>query len=318
MGMLIDGVWHTTPVSQGAKSDDGGRFIRRPSVFREHLATGSRFAPEAGRYHLYVSWACPWAHRTILVRHLKGLEATIGLSVVDYLMGEDGWRFSERPGATLDPVNHTHFLREIYLLADPRYTGKVTVPVLWDAKERTIVNNESLEIIKMFDRAFESSAPPLYPRALEAEIDAMIAANYDAVNNGVYRAGFARSQEAYEEAVTELFHRLDQLEEHLSRQRYLVGPRLSIADLCLFTTLLRFDAVYVGHFKCNLRRIVDYPALQGFLRDVYQTPGVAALCNFGHIKGHYYQSHEALNPSRIVPKGPVLSLDHPHDRDRVC
>ncbi|MBK6688633.1 MAG: glutathione S-transferase family protein [Deltaproteobacteria bacterium] len=314
MGMLIDGVWHTTPVAQGGKSEEGGRFIRRPSVFRGHIEAGSRFEPTAGRYHLYVSWACPWAHRTILVRHLKGLEEAIGLSVVDYLMGDDGWRFSERSGATLDPVNHTQFLRELYQLADARYTGKVTVPVLWDTKERTIVNNESLEIIKMLDRAFESSAPALYPRALEAEIDEMIAANYETVNNGVYRAGFARNQEAYEEAVTELFHRLDQLEEHLSKNRFLVGPALSIADLCLFTTLLRFDPVYVGHFKCNLRRIADYPSLQGFLRDVYQTPGVSGLCNFEHIKGHYYQSHEALNPSRIVPKGPVLSLNEPHQR----
>ncbi len=317
MGMLVEGVWRETPVTQGAQEAEGGRFIRRASAFRDHIERGGRFTPEAGRYHLYVSWACPWAHRTAIVRRLKRLEDQISLSTVDYLMGSDGWTFGQGEPETRDPIGGLTMLREVYVRADARYTGKVTVPVLWDKRENTIVNNESLEIAKMLDREFDSNADPLYPAALEREIDAMIEANYGAINDGVYRSGFARTQGAYDEAVIALFARLDALELHLSKHRYLVGPGLSLADICLFTTLLRFDAVYHGHFKCNLRRIADYAALQGFLLDVYQTPGVRELCRFDHIKGHYYQSHDSLNPSRIVPKGPILHLDAPHGRDRL-
>jgi putative glutathione S-transferase len=316
MGMLIEGRWQKTPVIQGADKEEGGRFVRRESKFRGHIAAGGPHPPEPNRYHLYVSWACPWAHRTILVRHLKGLEPIIGLSVVDYLMTDEGWEFSERPGAIPDPLG-SKYLRELYARAKPDYNGKVTVPVLWDRVAGTIVNNESLEIIKSLDFQFPSAAPSLYPAAHRAAIDAMIAANYESVNNGVYKAGFARSQGAYEEAFDELFTRLDALEQHLTKRRYLVGSALSLADICLFTTLLRFDAVYFGHFKCNRRPIAGYSALQGFLRDVYQLPGVRELCNFEHIKGHYYMSHEALNPSRIVPKGPELSLDVPHGREKL-
>lgn len=303
-------------MTQGAQGDDGGRFVRRPSVFRRTIARDGPHPPEPGRYHLYVSWACPWAHRTLIVRRLRGLQETIGLFAVDYLMGDDGWVFTERPGAIPDTLHGARHLRDLYVLADPRYTGKVTVPVLWDEGAKTIVNNESLEISKMLDQAFTPApgAPELYPEGLRAEIDAMIAANYESVNNGVYRSGFARSQSAYEEAVTELFLRLDALDAHLAARRFLVGGRLTLADVTLFTTLVRFDAVYVGHFKCNLRRIADYEHLSGYLRDLYQWPGVAETCNFEHIKGHYYSSHDTINPTRIVPKGPILGLDAPHGR----
>ncbi|MCK6546925.1 glutathione S-transferase family protein [Myxococcota bacterium] len=311
--MLVDGQWVKTPVTQGAQADEGGRFVRRPSAFRGVIAAEDAARPEPGRYHLYVSWACPWAHRTLIVRKLKGLEDVVGLSAVDYLMGDEGWVFSERRGAIPDTVHGARFLRELYVRADPRYTGKVTVPVLWDRRAQTIVNNESLDIAKMLDQAFPAApgAPELYPEALRAEIDAMIAANYEPVNNGVYRAGFARSQSAYDEAVTDVFSRLDALDAHLSTRRFLLGPRLTLADVTLFTTLVRFDAVYVGHFKCNLRRIADYANLSGYLRDLYQWPGIASTVDFEHIKGHYFSSHETINPSRIVPKGPVLDLDAP-------
>lgn len=310
MGMLIDGKWVKTPVTRGANADEGGRFVRRASSFRGTME------PVAGRYHLYVSWACPWAHRTLIVRSLKKLQDKIGVSVVDYFMGDEGWMFSDRPGTIADSVNGAKYLREIYQLADPTYTGKVTVPVLWDKQQRTITNNESLDIIKMLDQNFPENGPPLYPAELRETIDRMIAANYETVNNGVYRAGFAQKQEAYEEAVTELFERLDQLESHLATRRYLCGP-LTLADWTLFTTLLRFDPVYHGHFKCNLRRISDYQNLSGYLRDLYQHPGVAETCNFEHIKGHYYSSHDSINPTRIVPKGPILDLDRPHNRQNL-
>jgi putative glutathione S-transferase len=316
MGMLVDGKWEATPVHQGAAKDEGGRFVRRPAAFRHRIEQGGRFAPEAGRYHLYVSLACPWAHRTLVVRSLKKLEDAIGVSVVDSFMDDDGWAFRERRGATPDLVNGTKLLREIYLLAEPRFTGKVTVPVLWDTKERTIVNNESREIIVMFDRAFPSApgTPELYPDAKRAEIDAMIDANYESVNNGVYRAGFARTQEAYDEGVTELFARLDALDAHLGGPRYLLGDAITLADVTLYTTLLRFDAVYHGHFKCNLRRIADYENLAPYLRDLYQQPAFKAFADFDHIKDHYYRSHPTLNLTRIVLKGPVLDLERPHGR----
>lgn len=318
MGMLIDGKWVQVPVSRGAKDDAPGRFERKPSRFRGRIEVGGDHPPEAGRYHLYVSWACPWAHRTLIVRRLERLEESISISVVDYLMGEDGWEFSERPGAIPDAVNGAQYLREIYLLADPHYTGKVTVPVLWDKVQKTIVNNESLDIIRMMTTELHTpGAPELYPEGQRTAIDAMIAANYESVNNGVYKAGFATDQAHYEEAVTTLFERLDALEALLAKQRYLVGSGVTLADWCLFTTLLRFDAVYHGHFKCNLRRISDYPSLSGYLRDLYQYPGVAELCNFEHIKGHYYQSHKNINPTGIVPLGPVQDLMAPHTRAGV-
>lgn len=319
MGMLIEGRWEITPVHQGAKDEEGGRFVRRPATFRHRIEPAGRFAPEPGRYHLYVSLACPWAHRTLIVRHLARLEEKIGVSIVDSFMDDQGWAFRQRRGAVLDDVNQAAYLRDIYLLADPRFTGKVTVPVLWDKKERTIVNNESRDIIVMLASVFpkEQGASDLYPEGLRAEIDAMIDANYDSVNNGVYRAGFARSQEAYDEAVTQLFARLDALDAHLAGRRYLVGDRLTLADVTLFTTLLRFDPVYVGHFKCNLRRIADYASLGSYLRDLYQRPAFSRYADFDHIKDHYYRSHPSLNPTRIVPNGPILDLERPHGREAL-
>lgn len=319
MGMLIEGRWEVTPVHQGAKDEEGGRFVRRPAVFRNRVEAAGRFTPEPGRYHLYVSLACPWAHRTLIVRHLVGLESSIGASIVDSFMDDEGWAFRSRPGTVPDDVNHATFLRDIYVLADARFTGKVTVPVLWDKRERTIVNNESRDIIVMLATVFERApgAPDLYPETLRAEIDAMIDANYESVNNGVYRSGFARAQAAYDEAVTELFQRLDALDAHLAKTRYLVQNRLTLADVTLFTTLLRFDPVYYGHFKCNLRRIADYAHLGGYLRDLYQRPSFRRWSDFDHIKDHYYRSHPSLNPTRIVPKGPLLDLERPHGRDAL-
>ncbi|NUO52036.1 MAG: glutathione S-transferase family protein [Polyangiaceae bacterium] len=318
MGMLVNGRWETTPVHQGAKDAEGGVFMRRPAAFRERIERGGRFEPEPGRYHLYVSLACPWAHRTLIVRRLKGLEGQIDVSIVDSFMDDDGWAFRERRGSTLDKINHKPFLRDIYLLVDPNLTGKVTVPILWDTKEKTIVNNESRDIIVMLDQVFDAApgSPELYPEALRPEIDRMIDANYETVNNGVYKAGFARVQAAYDEAVTKLFDRLDVLDRELATRRYLVGDRLTLADVTLFTTLLRFDPVYYGHFKCNLRRISDYENLGGYVRDLYQRPAFRADADLDQIKDHYYRSHPGVNPSRIVPKGPILDLDAPHGRDR--
>ncbi|ODN69640.1 glutathione S-transferase family protein [Methylobrevis pamukkalensis] len=325
MGLLIDGTWHDQWYDT---SDTGGRFVRQASQFRNFVTadgsagpTGSAgFAAEAGRYHLYVSLACPWAHRTLVFRTLKGLEDLITVTVVDARMGEKGWVFGQDADRSTDPNADLDRLYEVYLRADPAYTGRVTVPVLWDRKLKTVVSNESAEIIRMFDTAFgglTGIAPDAYPEALRGEIDALNARIYDTVNNGVYKAGFATTQEAYEEAVTALFESLDWLEDRLSSRRWLAGDHATEADWRLFTTLVRFDAVYVGHFKCNLKRIADYPALSGYLRDLYQTPGVAATVNFDHIKTHYYWSHTTINPTRIVPKGPLLDLDAPHDRARL-
>jgi len=322
MGKLVDGVWQD--VWYDTKST-GGRFVRKDSSFRDWITAdgtpvtegGRSFPAEAGRYHLYVSLACPWAHRTLIVRALKALDTMIDVSVVNWLMLERGWTFDPAPGVVPDTVNHAHYLYEVYAKADPHYTGRVTVPILWDKQTGSIVNNESSEIIRMFNSAFDGiGACPgdYYPAALRAEIDEVNARVYDTVNNGVYKAGFATSQEAYEDAFEQLFASLDWLEERLATQRWLVRESMTEADIRLFTTLIRFDPVYVGHFKCNLRRIADYPALQGFLRDVYQTPGVAGTVNFQHIKGHYYQSHRTINPTGIVPVGPLLDLDAPHGR----
>lgn len=323
MGHLLDGVWHEDFFNH----DERGRFVHQATRFHNWITpdgspgpTGEAgFKAEPGRYHLYVSFACPWAHRTLIFRKLKQLEDIISVSIVDPVMGKDGWVFSDAPGAIPDMVEGKQRLSEIYLLADPKYTGRVTVPVLWDKQRKTIVNNESSEIIRMFNSTFDAFTPvrtDYYPKELRAEIDEINALVYETVNNGVYRAGFASTQEAYEEAFRNLFATLDTLEERLSQQRYLVGGRITEADWRLFTTLIRFDAVYVGHFKCNLRRIADYPNLSNYLRDLYQVPGVAGTVNIDHIKTHYYASHRRINPSGIVPLGPELDFDAPHDRAR--
>jgi putative glutathione S-transferase len=322
MGALVDGVWQDQPL---VPKSQNGRFIRKDSAFRNWItADGSAgptgvggFKAEPGRYHLYVSLACPWAHRTLIFRKLKGLEEMIGVSVVNWRMLEHGWTFETGPGVIPDPINGARYLHQVYTAAQPTYTGKVTVPVLWDKAQGTIVNNESAEIIRMFNQAFDgigAKAGDFYPAGLRAEIDNLNARIYGTVNNGVYKAGFATQQEAYEEAVTALFDSLDWLDQLLGSRRYLAGDRQTEADWRLFTTLVRFDPVYVGHFKCNLRRIADYPNLFGYLRDLYQVPGIAETVNMQHIKGHYYESHRMINPTGIVPKGPILDLDAPSGR----
>jgi putative glutathione S-transferase len=322
MGVLENGIWKARWYETASKK---GRFVRRESGFRSWVTADGAAGPtgeggfeaEAGRYHLYVSYACPWAHRTLIFRALKGLEDVISVSVVNWFMGEDGWTFEPADGVVPDDVNHAEFLRQVYTSAMSDYTGRVTVPVLWDKKRNTIVSNESSEIIRMFNSAFDGlGATPadLYPDALREEIDALNERIYDTVNNGVYKAGFATTQEAYEEAVVALFDTLDWLEERLATRRYLTGSTITEADWRLFTTLVRFDAVYVGHFKCNLRRIADYPNLSGYLRDLYQVPGISTTVRFDHIKQHYYGSHWTINPTGIVPVGPVLDLSAPHGR----
>ncbi len=322
MGLLIDGQWHDQWYDT---ESTGGRFVRQASQFRNWVTADGQpgptgdggFAAEPGRYHLYVSYACPWAHRTLIFRALKGLTAAISLSVVHWYMGEQGWSFAPGPGVTGDSLHQAEYLHQVYTRANPEYTGRVTVPILWDKQTQTIVNNESAEIIRMLNSAFDGvGAEPgdYYPAARRDEIEAVNDRVYHTVNNGVYKAGFATSQAAYEEAVQPLFETLDWLEARLARQRYLCGDQLTEADWRLFTTLVRFDAVYVGHFKCNLRRIADYPQLSGYLRDLYQVPGVAETVVFDHIKGHYYQSHDTINPTGVVPLGPVLALEAPHGR----
>ena len=277
------------------------------------------FKAEAGRYHLYVSLACPWAHRTLIFRELMGLQDAISVDIVDYHMSENGWEFKKRDGATGDSLMGKDYLHQVYTEADPHYTGRVTVPVLWDKQKKTIVSNESAEIIRMFNSAFEDiadpAAPDFYPEGLKKEIDEINDLVYRTVNNGEYKAGFATEQDVYEENVGALFDTLDKLEDRLSKQRYLVGDTLTEADWRLFTTLVRFDPVYVGHFKCNIRRIADYPNLYGYLRELYQVPGVAGTVDFLHIKNHYYGSHGTINPTGIVPVGPDMDLDAPHGRD---
>lgn len=277
------------------------------------------FKAEANRYHLYVSLACPWAHRTTIYRKLKGLEDMISLSVVHPFMGDKGWTFAEGAGVIADPIVNASYLYEVYVAAKPNYTGRVTVPILWDKKTNTIVSNESSEIIRMLNSAFDEAGATdvnFLPKALLAEIDTINEFVYSAVNNGVYKAGFATTEAAYKEAVVTLFDALDTLEARLADQRYLLGDTITEADWRLFTTLVRFDAVYVGHFKCNIRRIVDYPNLWGYLRDLYQVPGIAETVSIEHIKAHYYTSHANINPTRIIPVGPVLDFNEPHDRAR--
>ena len=322
MGLLVDGVWQ----DKWYDSKDG-RFERQASKFRNWVTpdgaagpTGtSGFKAEAGRYHLYVSLACPWAHRTIIFRKLKGLAPLISMSIVSPDMLEHGWTFHKAEGSTGDAVNGKDKLSEIYTLADAKFTGRVTVPVLWDMKTKTIVNNESSEIIRMFNSAFDAltgNTADYYPAALRAEIDHINDLVYPNINNGVYRAGFATTQDAYEEAFRNLFDALDTVEDILSRQRYLAGAQMTEADWRLFTTLVRFDAVYYSHFKCNGRRIGDYPDLSNYARELYQVPGVAETVDLAQIKRHYYYSQRTVNPTGIVPLGPPLDFSAPHDRAR--
>ncbi len=322
MGLLVDGAWQDVDMRV-----QEGRFVRKPTTFHNYItADGSPgptgkggFPAERDRYHLYVSLACPWAHRTLIFRKLKKLESVISVSVTVALLGKKGWEFGTEPEATLDTVNGKSVLADIYVLADPHYSGRASVPVLWDKKQRTIVNNESSEIIRMLNSAFDAFTDvrtDYYPLELRGEIDRVNDLVYETVNNGVYRSGFSTTQPAYEEAARAVFSTLDQLEVRLSQQRYLVGHQLTEADWRLFTTLIRFDAVYYSHFKCNVRRIIDYPNLSNYLLDLYQMPGVAETVSLDHIKRHYYGSHRNVNPTGIVPIGPALDFDLPHDRSR--
>ncbi len=325
MGLLVDGRWQ-----EDASRTKDGHFIRPATQYRNYVtADGSPgpsgsggFLAERGRYHLYVSLACPWAHRTLIFRKLKKLEDIISVSVTEPLYGKTGWEFgTTMPGATPDAVNGKATLAEIYLLADAHYSGRVSVPVLWDKKRRTIVNNESAEIIRMFNAAFDAltdAHADYYPAALRSAIDRINDLVYSTVNNGVYRSGFATTQQAYAEAARGVFATLDRLEDLLSRQRYLVGKQMTEADWRLFTTLIRFDAVYYSHFKCNVRRIADYPNLSNYLRDLYQVPGIAETVSIDHIKRHYYGSQRNVNPTGIVPIGPLLDFTAPHDRGRFA
>lgn len=318
LGLLIDGKW----ASEREQEDNQGRFMRPETSFRDRITAdgSSGFKAAADRYHLYVSLACPWAHRTLILRQLKGLADAISVSIVDPVIDQQGWEFSTGEGCIPDDVNHAQYLWQIYTTVEPTYSGRVTVPILWDKQTGAIVNNESREIIRMLDTEFGAIAKPntdFYPEAERTLIDQTIDAIYQPINNGVYRAGFASSQAAYDEAVTELFDALDHWDGVLAKQRYLCGDRLTEADVCLFTTLLRFDPVYYVHFKCNLRAIREYENLWGYLRDIYQYPGVKQTCNLYHIKQHYYRSHPKVNPTRIVPKGPLIDLDAPHGRDRL-
>jgi putative glutathione S-transferase len=325
MGILVDGkwqdVWYDTRASQG-------RFVRNESQFRNWVTrdgsagpTGKAgFRAAAGRYHLYISRACPWAHRTIIFRKLKGLEKMISISAVNSYMGPEGWTFDPGPGVIPDPIHDAKRLYEIYVAADPHYNGRATVPVLWDKEQHTIVSNESKEIIRMFNSAFDdvgATGPDYYPTALRAEIDELNDYIYVNVNNGVYRAGFATAQAAYEEAVTALFAALDKLEDRLAARRYLTGAAITEADWRFFTTLVRFDPVYFGHFKCNKRRIVDFPSLWGYVRDLYQQPGIRDTVDIDFIKRHYYGSHKTINPHLIVPIGPDIDYSSPHNRARL-
>lgn len=324
MGLLVDGkwqdVWYSTDETQG-------RFIRSAAQFRNWVTkdgsagpTGKAgFQAEAGRYHLYVSMACPWANRTLIFLKLKGLAEMISVSVVHWHMADQGWTFEEGEGVIADPVMNARYLREIYLKANNIYSGRVTVPVLWDKKTNTIVSNESSEIIRMFNSAFDDigAAPgDYYPDSLSTEIDQINERIYETVNNGVYQSGFATTQEAYEESVYLLFDTLDWLEQRLASQRYLMGDNTTEADWRLFTTLVRFDSVYVNHFKTNLKRLVDYPNLWAYTRDLYQQEGIAETINMQHIKQHYFGSHDTINPTGIIPIGPVIDFKSAHGRER--
>ncbi|MBG5251204.1 glutathione S-transferase family protein [Pseudomonas aeruginosa] len=315
MGQLIDGRWH----DQWYDTQKDGRF-QHENAQRRHWLGEPAFPAEGGRYHLYVSLACPWAHRTLIVRKLKGLESLVDVSVVSWLMRENGWTFDPAHGSTGDRLDGLAFLHQRYTRDDPHYSGRVTVPLLWDKQAQKIVNNESADIVRIFNSAFDAigaNALDFYPEPLREEIERLNGRIYPAVNNGVYRAGFATRQDAYEEAFVQLFEELDYLEGLLGERRYLAGEYLTEADIRLFTTLVRFDAVYHGHFKCNLRRIEDYPNLSGWLRELYQRPGIGETVDFEHIKGHYYASHRTINPTGIVPLGPRLDLARAPGRERL-
>jgi putative glutathione S-transferase len=321
MGMLVDGEWQEKP----QPTDGSGSFKREDAKFRNWVTADGApgphgeggFKAEPGRYHLYVSLACPWAHRTLIMRTFKGLEEMIDLSVVHWHMGEGGWAFRDGPGVISDPIHDADYMHQVYTAAASDYTGKVTVPTLWDKEKGTIASNESSEIIRMFNSAFDRVGArdgDYYPEDLRGEIDRVNDRVYHDINNGVYKCGFAKSQEAYDTAATALFDALDWVEGLLGERRYLAGDRFTEADIRLFTTLIRFDPVYHVHFKCNRRRLTEYPNLWGFTREVYQMPGVAETVDFDHIRRHYYTSHESVNPTGIVAQMPAMDLDAPHGR----
>ncbi|XKE44457.1 glutathione S-transferase family protein [Halomonas organivorans] len=325
MGLLIDGQWKDQWYDT---KSHGGEFVRESAKLRDWLTPDGAPGPdgqparpaEADRYHLYVSLACPWAHRALIMRRLKGLESLIGVSHTSPLMFDQGWTYHRDEGSSGDPINGVDYHHQLYTRTDPHYTGRVTVPALWDKRDGRIVNNESADLVRIFNTAFDEltgNRLDLYPEDLRETIDAVNADVYDHVNNGVYKAGFATEQHVYEKHVQALFEALDRLERRLNEWRYLAGEWLTEADIRLFTTLVRFDAVYHGHFKCNLRRIEDYPNLSNYLRELYQWPGVAETVDMDHIQRHYYLSHQTINPNGIVPAGPLLGLDRPHDRERL-
>ncbi|UTV87005.1 glutathione S-transferase family protein [Cobetia amphilecti] len=327
MGLLVDGKWQDRWYDTDST---GGEFKRESARLRDWVVApdaplegpqGQAAVPaSADRFHLYVSLACPWAHRALIMRSLKGLKPLVGMSYTSPLMLEHGWSYLEEEGSSGDPINGVRYHHQLYTLTDPHYTGRVTVPALWDKQTGRIVNNESAELVRIFNDAFDSLTGndlDFYPKDLRGEIDAINAEVYDKVNNGVYKTGFATRQEVYERHFTALFECLDSLERRLVDSRYLTGEWLTEADIRLFTTLIRFDAVYFGHFKCNQRRIADYPNLSHYLRELYQWPGIAETCDLAHIKTHYYASQQTINPTAIVPLGPSLALDAPHDRERL-
>lgn len=320
MNRLVDGEWRTDAEDL---TNEAGEFERDETAFRDQITADpdAAFPAEAGRYHLYVSYACPWAHRTLLVRALKGLEDAVSVSVVDPFRAEDGWQFTpEKEGCTPDRLYGSAYLRELYVRADPDATGRVTVPVFWDTETETVVNNESAEILQMLDTGMDAVAErdvDLYPEGYRDEVDRIIDEIYDPVNNGVYRAGFAGTQAAYDRAVDDLFDALNRWDDVLADRRYLAGDVLTEADICMFTTLVRFDEVYHTHFKCNVRPIRDYEHLWPYLRDLYRLPGVAGTVRMDHIKEHYYTTHPGVNPKRIVPKGPDPDFEAPHNRDEL-
>lgn len=322
MGLLVNGEW----VDQWYDTKKhGGEFVRESAQLRDWVGsnpegTGQGYPAEPDRYHLYVSLACPWAHRTLIMRKLKGLEGLIGVSHVSPLMLDKGWTYHQDEGASGDSVNGVDFHYQLYTKTDSHYTGRVTVPALWDKQRSAIVNNESADLLQMFNHAFDELTGndlDFYPQDLRSVIDEVNADVYDHINNGVYKSGFATEQEVYEKHVKALFDALDRMEARLAEQRYLAGEWLTEADIRLFTTLIRFDAVYYGHFKCNVKRIEDYPNLSNYVREIYQWPGVAETVNMDHIKRHYYYSHDTINPTRIVPAGPLLDFERPHDRERL-
>ncbi|MEM6576500.1 MAG: glutathione S-transferase family protein [Pseudomonadota bacterium] len=325
MGLLVNGEWKDQWYDT---ESTGGRFKRQEQAFRSWITADGSPGPSGvggyvaapDRYHLYVGLACPWAHRTLIMRALKGLEDFLPYSVVHWHMADAGWTFAEGEGVVADPINGAEFLHQVYTAADSDFTGRVTVPILWDKQTGSIVSNESSEIIRILNTAFDdlgAVAGDYYPEQHRSEIDQVNERVYATLNNGVYKSGFATTQEAYEENVVPLFETLDWLEELLANRRYLAGTRFTEADIRLFTTLIRFDPVYVGHFKCNLRRLIDYPNLWAYTREIFQHPKIRPTVNFEHIKKHYYVSHPSVNPTRIVPAGPTLDYDEPHNRERL-